>query len=141
LYERVHWCIVVFDGDKAQYMILSVMSYYLTRKNIFDSMNVFFVIIRRSPWLLIYAYHKDAKDLLWLTAVLLCHLQDHKDLCHGWPQRNFNLQQFRNHYYSILNYQICSVLILKRSSVTDLRYLFHTASSVLRYCIRTFQKA
>jgi hypothetical protein len=45
-----------------------------------------------------YANHKDAEDLRWLTTILLCHLQDYKDLCHGWWQGNSNLQQFRNHY-------------------------------------------
>jgi hypothetical protein len=53
----------------------------------------------------VFAYRKDAEDLLWLPVILLCHLQHHKELCHHWWQRNANMQQFQNNFYDLLNWQ------------------------------------
>jgi hypothetical protein len=102
---------------------------------------VYRVVAQQRVYMSQYANHMDVDDLLWLTAVLLCHLQDHEDLCHGWWQTNSILQQFQNHYYSILNFQICSVLALKSSSITDLRYLFHAAIQRLNVLNRSLLKS
>lgn len=40
----------------------------------------FLVQIRRSLWVSIFAYHKDAEYLFWLSAILLCCLEHHNDL-------------------------------------------------------------
>jgi hypothetical protein len=84
----------------------------------------FLVQIHRSLWVSVLAYHTDVEDLLWLPAILVCHLQHHE---HDWWQRNATVQQFQNHLMIYQIGKVVCILVLWHSTSNEVWYLSHIA--------------
>jgi hypothetical protein len=86
-------------------MCFSFYDVCLTHIKVFYSMNVFFFFVNSSkPFCISICL---SEYLIWLPAILLCHLQHHKNLYYDWWQRYAALQQIQNPFYDLLNWQKC----------------------------------